>query len=142
MTSIYRNPNREGRALAACAAISLLLLLSAGQARAATDVYPAGGSTFSGGAQGWEVTEASCNVPVLCTAAGGYDGANGNPPGSIAANTTITLNLLTLFKSTVTLAVAGLHGRRWRRRHAAPRPPVRLRLAWSTWRRRPPTTSP
>lgn len=81
----------------------LLLLLSAGQARAATDVYPAGGSTFSGGAQGWEVTNASCNVAVLCSASGGYDGANGNPPGSIAANTTIGLNLLTLFKSTVTL---------------------------------------
>jgi hypothetical protein len=81
----------------------LLLLLSAGQARAATDVYPAGGGTFSGGAQGWEVTSASCNVAVLCSADGGYDGANGNPPGSLAANTTIGLNLLTLFKSTVTL---------------------------------------
>ncbi len=82
---------------------TLLVLLSAGQARAATSTYPAGGSTFTGGAQGWEATEASCNVPALCTASGGYDGANGNPPGSIAANTTIGLNLLTLFKSTVTL---------------------------------------
>src|SRR5215218_6093250 len=81
----------------------LLLLLSASPAHAATDVYPAGGSTFSGGAQGWEVTSASCNVAVLCTASGGYDGANGNPAGSLAANTTIALNLLTLFKSTVTL---------------------------------------
>jgi hypothetical protein len=83
--------------------VTLLMLLSARQARAATDVYPAGSGTFAGGAQGWEATEASCNVPVLCTASGGYDGANGNPPGSIAANTTIGLNLLTLFKSTVTL---------------------------------------
>jgi hypothetical protein len=83
--------------------VTLLVLLSAGQARAATTVYPAGGGTFTGGAQGWEATEASCNVPALCTASGGYDGANGNPPGSIAANTTIGLNLLTLFKSTVTL---------------------------------------
>jgi len=79
------------------------MLLSAGQARAATNVYPAGGSTFTGGAQGWEATEASCNVPALCTASGGYDGSNGNPPGSIAANTNIGLNLATLFKSTVTL---------------------------------------
>jgi hypothetical protein len=78
-------------------------MLSPGQARAATGVYPAGGSTFTGGPQGWEATEASCNVPALCTASGGYDGANGNPPGSIAANTTIGLNLLTLFKSAVTL---------------------------------------
>jgi hypothetical protein len=81
----------------------LMLALSAGQARAATNVYPAGGGTFTGGAQGWEATEASCNVPALCTASGGYDGADGNPPGSIAADTTIGLNLLTLFKSTVTL---------------------------------------
>lgn len=79
------------------------LCLVAAPARAATDVYPAGAGTFSGGPQGWQVTDASCNVPVLCSASGGYDGANGNPPGSIAANTAITLNLLTLFKSTVTL---------------------------------------
>jgi hypothetical protein len=84
----------------ACAAV---LLFGAGSAAAATDVYPAGAGTFSGGAQGWEVTEASCSVPLLCTADGGYDGGNGNPPGSIAANTTIGLNLLTLFKATVTL---------------------------------------
>jgi hypothetical protein len=76
--------------------------LVAGPADAATNVYPAGGSTFTGGAQGWEVTEASCNVP-LCTAGGGYDGGNGNPPGSIAANTNIALNLTKLFKSTVTV---------------------------------------
>src|ERR1700710_2957259 len=83
--------------------LALMLSVSASQARAATSVYPAGGSTFTGGAQGWEATEASCNVPALCTASGGYDGADGNPPGSIAADTTIGLNLLTLFKSTVNL---------------------------------------
>jgi hypothetical protein len=49
------------------------------------------------------VTNASCNVPApLCTVEGGYDGTDGNPPGSFAANTTIALNVLTLFKSTVT----------------------------------------
>jgi hypothetical protein len=94
---------RGATAICGLAAIALVLMFSAGQARAATSVYPAGGSTFTGGAQGWEAIEASCNVPALCTASGGYDGANGNPPGSIAANTTIGLNLLTLFKSTVTL---------------------------------------
>jgi len=78
-------------------------LVAGPAAQAATDTYPAGGGTFTGGAQGWQVTDASCNVPALCTASGGYDGSNGNPPGSIAANTTIALNLLTLFKSTVTL---------------------------------------
>jgi hypothetical protein len=87
----------------ACCAAAMALCLVAGPAQAANDVYPAGGGTFTGGAQGWEVTEASCNVPALCTASGGYDGSDGNPPGSIAANTTIGLNLLTLFKSTVTI---------------------------------------
>lgn len=78
-----------------------MLLLVAGQARAA--VYPAGGSDFSGGLQGWQVTEADCNAGALCTASGGYDGGNGNPPGSISADTTVALNLLTVFESTVTL---------------------------------------
>jgi len=94
---------RGATAICGLAAVALLLLASAGQARGATDVYPAGGGTFSGGAQGWQVTDASCNAPTFCTAEGGYDGANGNPPGSIAANTTIALNLVTLFKSTVTV---------------------------------------
>ncbi|MCW2987192.1 MAG: collagen-like protein [Solirubrobacterales bacterium] len=90
-------------AAAACCVALAAFCLGAGPATAATNVYPAGGGTFSGGAQGWEVTDASCNVPALCTASGGYDGVNGNPPGSLAANTTIGVNLLTLFKSTVTL---------------------------------------
>jgi hypothetical protein len=88
---------------AACSVALAALCLIAGPATAATDVYPAGGGTFSGGAQGWEATEASCNVAVLCTASGGYDGSDGNPPGSIAANTNISVGLAGLFKSTVTL---------------------------------------
>jgi hypothetical protein len=91
-----------GVGAACCVALAALCLL-AGPATAATDAYPAGGSTFSGGAQGWEATEASCNVAVLCTASGGYDGSDGNPPGSIAANTSIGVGLVGLFKSTVTL---------------------------------------
>jgi hypothetical protein len=88
--------------LCGVAGATLLMLLSAGQAGAAS-TYPAGGGTFSDGAQGWQVTEASCNVPYLCSANGGYDGGNGDPPGSIAANTAIALNLGSLFKSTVTV---------------------------------------
>ncbi len=82
-------------------AAAAMLLLLAGPASAA--VHPAGGSGFNGDAEGWQVTEASCNVPALCTASGGYDGGNGVPPGSLAASTTVTLNLVTLFSSTVTL---------------------------------------
>ena len=78
-----------------------MLLLLAGQARAA--IYPAGGSDFSNGPQGWQVTEADCNGGSLCTASGGYDSGHGNPPGSLAADTTVALNLLTVFKSNVTL---------------------------------------
>jgi hypothetical protein len=103
---MLRLPKAQSRSLPGLCGIvglTLLMLLSAGPVRAATNVYPAGAGTFTGGPQGWQVTAASCNVPALCTASGGYDGANGNPPGSIAANTTIGLNLLTLFKSTVTL---------------------------------------
>lgn len=90
-------------AASCCVAVAAACLVAGPAAQAATDTYPAGGGTFTGGAQGWQVTDASCNVPALCTASGGYDGSNGNPPGSFAANTTIALNLLTLFKSTVTL---------------------------------------
>jgi hypothetical protein len=64
--------------------------------------YPGGGG-FSSGSEGWEVTEASCNVPALCSATGGYDGDDGRPPGSLAAKTNIALNLVGLFQSTVTL---------------------------------------
>jgi hypothetical protein len=85
---------------AAGALAAVLIVLGAGQARAA--VYPAGGSTFTGGAEGWQVSTASCNVPILCTAEGGYDAAEGNPAGSLTAKTNIGLNLLSLFKATVT----------------------------------------
>jgi hypothetical protein len=78
-----------------------LFLLVAGPARAA--VYPAGGSGFDGGLEGWQVTEASCNAAALCTASGGYEGGSGNPPGSISADTNVALNLATLFESNVTL---------------------------------------
>jgi hypothetical protein len=98
-----RTSRRLGVLPAVCCVAVAAACLVAGPAQAASSVYPAGGGTFSGGAQGWEATEASCNVALLCTASGGYDGTAGNPPGSIAANTTIALNLLTLFKSTVTL---------------------------------------
>ena len=86
-------------ALAAVLAAGLL----AAPAGAATAVYPPGGGQFSGGPEGWEVTSAECNVPAHCSASGGYDGADGVPAGSLGADTNISLNLLTLFRSTVTL---------------------------------------
>jgi hypothetical protein len=86
---------------------ALTALLAAGAlaapAGAAMEVHPAGGGQFSGGPEGWEVTSAECNVPALCTASGGYDGADGVPAGSLGADTNIGLNLLSLFRSTVVL---------------------------------------
>jgi hypothetical protein len=82
--------------LAVCA-----VLLAAGQARAAS--FPGGGSTFSGGAEGWKTAGTpACNIGLggLCTATAGYDGANGNPSGSLAANTSVVVNAGGLFKST------------------------------------------
>jgi hypothetical protein len=82
--------------LAVCA-----VLLVTGQAGAAS--FPGGGSTFSGGAEGWKTAGTpACNIGLggLCTATAGYDGANGNPAGSLAATTTVVVNVGGLFKST------------------------------------------
>jgi hypothetical protein len=86
-------------------AVAAMLLLTAGQAQAAT-VYPAGGSTFTGGSEGWHTAEApTCNIGLLplCSASGEYDGGSGNPAGSLKAETKITLNAGGLFKSMVVL---------------------------------------
>jgi hypothetical protein len=91
--------SRRLRAAVGLLAVTLIAL-GAGEARAA--VYPAGGSTFTGGPEGWQVTAASCNVAVLCTAEGGYDAVEGNPAGSLTAKSNIGLNLVSLFKATVT----------------------------------------
>lgn len=100
---MIRSIGTETRRKAALAgtALAAMLLLTAAPAPAA--VYPAGGSSFSGGAEGWQVTDASCDAEPVCTASGGYDGGSGNPPGSIAASTSVALNLVTLFESSVTL---------------------------------------
>lgn len=88
--------------ISCCAVVTAVL--AAAPAQAATDVYPAGKGTFSGGPQGWMTTAASCNLGApLCTADGTYDAGGGNPAGSYAANTTIAANVLTLFRSTVTV---------------------------------------
>ncbi len=92
-----------GFAPVACCVAIAAIWLGAAPARGATTVYPAGAGTFSGGAQGWEVTSATCNVALLCTASGGYDGGGGNPPGSLTASTSIVANPVSLFKTTVTM---------------------------------------
>jgi hypothetical protein len=99
-----RSSRIRPRLLSALCCMVVGTTVLAAPASAATDVYPAGKGTFTGGPQGWITTAASCNLGApLCTAEGAYDGAAGNPAGSYAANTTIALNVLTLFKSTVTV---------------------------------------
>lgn len=94
---------RLGSVTTICAVVFAAATLVAAPAQAATNVYPAKGGTFTGGPQGWLTTEASCNLAALCTAEGGYDGVDGNPPGSYALNTTIGLKVMSLFKSTITV---------------------------------------
>jgi hypothetical protein len=82
-------------------AVCAALLAFAGSAPAAT--YPGGGSGFDEGAEGWSAGGASCTpAELLCTSEATYDATTGNPPGSIAAKTTMTVNLVGLFKGTAT----------------------------------------
>jgi hypothetical protein len=84
--------------LLGCVSGVALLALAVGQASAA--VYPGGGSTFTGGAEGWTV-EARCPaIPApLCLTSGAYDGTAGNPSGSLADKTEIAVGLLGLFSA-------------------------------------------
>ncbi|MET0307041.1 MAG: hypothetical protein ABW196_12560 [Solirubrobacterales bacterium] len=79
------------------------MLASAGSALAATGTYPGGGSGFDEGSEGWSAGGVSCTpAELLCSSEGVYDISAGNPPGSITARTTATLNVVSLFKGTVT----------------------------------------
>lgn len=78
-------------------------LLLAGRAQAATAVYPDGGSGFTSSSEGWTPGGASCDpAALLCTPEAAYDGTAGNPPGSISARTTVTVNVANLFSGTET----------------------------------------
>lgn len=106
MFTALRNRIRQG-VLLGCVSGAALLVPALGQASAAT--YPAGGSTFTGSAEGWKVAsspEKSCKaltlLEVLCTNAGEYDGTTGVPAGSYEVKTNVTLNLLGLFQGDLT----------------------------------------
>ncbi|HEY2479273.1 MAG TPA: hypothetical protein VGI17_11145 [Solirubrobacterales bacterium] len=75
-----------------------LLVLLVGEASGAT--YPAGGSTFSGSAEGWALS-AKCNpaIPLICSAGAAYDGSAGNPAGSLSDKTEIAVGLAGLITS-------------------------------------------
>jgi hypothetical protein len=82
--------------LLGCASGAALLVLAASQASAT--IYPGGGSTFTGSAEGWNVTAKCPTIPApLCVASGTYDGTAGNSSGSLADRTEIAVGLLGLF---------------------------------------------
>ncbi len=84
-------------------AVCAALLVLPGSAVAATATYPDGGSGFNEGAEGWSPGGASCTpAELFCKSEAAYDATTGEPPGSIAAKTTVTLNLVGLFKGTAT----------------------------------------
>jgi hypothetical protein len=99
MLSIKRRPQGAIMSVAACAAA--LLLFAAPSSAATTEVYPTGGGTFQSDLQGWQVTEATCNLPLICTASGAHDASAGNPAGSASAKTTVILGLINLITSTI-----------------------------------------
>jgi hypothetical protein len=102
---VTRTLNTPVRWISAAGVLALLLIVAtAGSARAAT--YPkVGGSTFSGSAEGWSGnSECSINILelgklLLCPSEAGYNGAAGNPPGSLRASGTTVLNVVGLFKT-------------------------------------------
>jgi hypothetical protein len=81
-------------------AVAAVMAVAGSTASAAT--YPPGGGTFSGSAEGWAKKLAECNV-LLCSADAAYDGANGNPPGSISESSSVTVSVLGLFKADATM---------------------------------------
>jgi hypothetical protein len=90
--------------LVGCVSGAALLILAVGQASAAT--YPSGGSSFTGGAEGWKVATKECKVlgllevALVCGTEGtGYDGTAGVPAGSFADKAQIPISAVGLLKA-------------------------------------------
>lgn len=91
------------RTLTVAGVVSAALLAITGSAAAATAVHPNGGHGFDTGVEGWSSGATSCTpIELLCTTEADHDATAGNPPGSIAVETTATVNLISLFKGTAT----------------------------------------
>lgn len=99
MTGALNKPLRL--TVGAGALVLFLIATIAGPARAANYPTP-GGSTFSGGLEGWKVMKSNCtllSVPLLCANEADYNASKGNPAGSLESKTTYLVNALTLFRS-------------------------------------------
>lgn len=87
----------------AAAGALAVALLAIGPGQALGAVYPNGGSTFTGSAEGWKASGACilpANLPLVCNGEGKYDGTTGNPAGSLESSTEILVNAGGLFKTT------------------------------------------
>jgi Ca2+-binding RTX toxin-like protein len=100
-----RNKQRPLAAAVTAGAVIAALALPAA-AGADTVNYPAGGSTFSGSAEGWTGAGGACGpaagLDVTCTTSAQYSGTQGNPPGSIESTITVLANAGGLLTGTTT----------------------------------------
>ena len=70
--------------MAATAAAATAVLAAPGTAGADTTLYPGGGSTFTGSAQGWTGSGGSCapvsGLDITCSTSTSYSATEGRPP--------------------------------------------------------------
>lgn len=100
---MFKRGNRSWAGLKALVAVGAGSLALTGPAGAAIATHPSGGSGFGTGVEGWSSSGTSCTpIELLCSTEAAHDTTAGNPPGSIAVETTATLNLISLFKGTAT----------------------------------------
>ncbi len=87
---------RKRSIVAAIAATAVAALGQPGAAGAATVTYPAGGSGFTGGTQGWTGSGQSCGpvqgAAIICSTTAEHSATEGNPPGSINSRITTLVN--------------------------------------------------
>ena len=123
--------------VAAIAAAAMTALGQPAVAGAATETYPAGGSAFTGGMQGWTGSGESCapvqGADITCSTTAEHSATVGNPAGSINSRITTLVNAGGLLKGETTFTSPTS---RWQRARAL----ARARSLWtagSTAARRP-----
>ena len=87
---------KKRSSLAGIAAVGAMALAGPAAADAAIAVYPAGGSSFTGSAQGWVGSGASCapaaGLDIACSTNTEYSSSEGNPAGSINSRIDVLVN--------------------------------------------------
>ena len=97
---------RKRSIAAAIAAVAMTVLGAPAAAGAATATYPAGGSGFTGGMQGWTGSGQSCapvqGADITCSTTAEHSATVGNPAGSINSRITTLVNAGGLLKGETT----------------------------------------